>query len=91
MQQTIVIYECMNRKGDVFWEFGGKNHGKQSLESKDMALEAFSGKMIFLGGSGIVLNFLEWLEGLLHKRHGSCQSWEFFGVFLWNFGGFKVV
>jgi hypothetical protein len=56
-----------------------------------MALEAFSGKMIFLGGSGIVLKFLEWLEGLLHKRHGSCQSWEFFGVFLWNFGGFKVV
>jgi hypothetical protein len=37
-----------------------------------MALVAFKGKMVFLGGSGVVLEFLEWLEGLWHKRQGSC-------------------
>jgi hypothetical protein len=46
-----------------------------------MALEAFKGKTVFSGGSGVVLKFLEWLEGLWHKRQGSCRIWEIFGYF----------
>jgi hypothetical protein len=31
-------------------------------------MEAFKGKIVFLGGSEVVLESLEWLEGLWHKR-----------------------
>jgi hypothetical protein len=64
IQQTIVMYECMNRKCDEFLEFGRKNHAKQSSRSKVWALEAYRGKMVFLGGCRVVLEFLEWFEGL---------------------------
>jgi hypothetical protein len=30
----------------------------------------------------VVLEFLEWLEGLWHKRQGSCGIWEFFRDFV---------
>jgi hypothetical protein len=39
---------------------------------KIWALEAFRGKTIFLGDSGVILEFLEWLEGLGTKDRGSC-------------------
>jgi hypothetical protein len=47
-----------------------------------MALEAFKGKMVFLGGFGVILEFLEGLEGLWYKRQGSCGIWEFSGIFV---------
>jgi hypothetical protein len=37
--------------------------------------------MVFLGGSGVVLKFLKWLGGLWHKRQGSCEIWNFYGIF----------
>jgi hypothetical protein len=40
------------------------------------------GKMVFLGGSGAILEFLEWLEGLGAKDRGSCKFWGFSGIFL---------
>jgi hypothetical protein len=40
------------------------------------------GKMVFLGGSGAILEFLEWLEGLGAKDRGSCKFWGFFRDFL---------
>jgi hypothetical protein len=42
------------------------------------ALEAFRGKTVFLGDSGAILEFLEWLEGLGAKDKGSCK---FLGIF----------
>jgi hypothetical protein len=47
---------------------------------------SLQGKTVFLGGSGAILEFLEWLEGLGVKDRGSCEIWEFFGDFLWIFG-----
>jgi hypothetical protein len=38
------------------------------------------GKMVFLGYSRVILEFLEWLEGLGTKDRGSCEFWGFFGV-----------
>jgi hypothetical protein len=38
--------------------------------------------MVFLGGFGVILEFLEGLEGLWHKRQGSCVIWEFSGIFV---------
>jgi hypothetical protein len=40
---------------------------------KIWALEAFKGKIVFLGDSGAILEFLEWLEGLATKDRGSCD------------------
>jgi hypothetical protein len=34
-----------------------------ALGQKIWALEAFKGKTVFSGGSGVILEFLEWLEG----------------------------
>jgi hypothetical protein len=45
------------------------------------ALDAFSGQTIFSGGSGAILKFLEWLEGLGAKYSGTCKIWGFF----WDF------
>jgi hypothetical protein len=41
----------------------------------------FRGNTVFLGGSGEVIEFLEWLEGLGAKYRGSCEIWEFFRDF----------
>jgi hypothetical protein len=51
------------------------------LDEKIWALEAFRGKTVFLGGSGAILRFLEWLEGFGAKNRGSCKIWGFLGVF----------
>jgi hypothetical protein len=51
------------------------------LVQKIWALEAFRGKMVFSGGSGVIQEFLEWLEGLGAKDRGSCEFWRFFGDF----------
>jgi hypothetical protein len=40
----------------------------------------WAGKMVFLGYSGVILDFSEWLEGLGTKDRGSCEFWGFFGV-----------
>jgi hypothetical protein len=63
-----------------------KNLGARMMENRAWnqniwALEAFRGKMVFLGGSGAILEFLEWLEGLGVKDRGSCEIWEFFRDF----------
>jgi hypothetical protein len=47
-----------------------------------MALEAFGGKMVFSGGSGVILEFLKWLEGFGAKDRGSCEIWEFLEIFV---------
>jgi hypothetical protein len=36
MQQIIIMYECMNRKSEEFYEFGLKNNAGWSSGSKDM-------------------------------------------------------
>jgi hypothetical protein len=52
-----------------------------ALDQKIWALEAFRGKMVFLVGSRVILEFLDWLEGLGTKDGGSCEFWGFFGDF----------
>jgi hypothetical protein len=52
-----------------------------ALDQKIWALEAFRGKMVFLGGSGAILEFLEWLEGFGVKDKGSCRVWKNFEDF----------
>jgi hypothetical protein len=42
------------------------------------ALEAFRGKMVFLGVFWGNSRILEWLEGHGTKDRGSCKVWEFF-------------
>jgi hypothetical protein len=46
-----------------------------------MGSRSFQGQTVFLGGSGEILEFLEWLEGLGAKYKGSCKIWEFFKDF----------
>jgi hypothetical protein len=60
---------------------GARITRNRALDQKIWALEACRGKTIFARGSGVVLKFLEWLEGLWHKRQGSCGIWEFFADF----------
>jgi hypothetical protein len=55
-----------------------------ALNQKIWALEAFRGKTVFLGGSGVISKFLEWLEGLGAEDRGSYEVWGFFRYF----GGF---
>jgi hypothetical protein len=54
----------------------------EAWNQKIWALEAFWGEMVFLGGSGAILKFLEWLEGLGAKDRGSCKFLGFFRDFL---------
>jgi hypothetical protein len=51
-----------------------------ALDQKICALEACRGKIVFLGGSRVVLEFLEWLAGLWCKRQDSCGICGLFGV-----------
>jgi hypothetical protein len=46
-----------------------------------MALEAFRGKMVFLGDSKGICGILEWLEGFGIKDRGSCGVWKIFRDF----------
>jgi hypothetical protein len=52
-----------------------------ALDQKIWALKACRGKTIFSGGSGVIMEFLEWLEGLGSKDRDSCKIWEFFRDF----------
>jgi hypothetical protein len=54
---------------------------------KIWALEAFRGKMVFFGGSGAILDFLEWFEGLGTKYRGSCKVWRYFRDFCGSLEG----
>jgi hypothetical protein len=45
-------------------------------------LEVFRGKTVFSGDYGVILEFLEWLEGLTAKDRGSCKIWGFSGIFV---------
>jgi hypothetical protein len=46
-----------------------------ALDQDIWALEAFRGKIVFLGGSGAILDCLEWLKGLDAKDRGCCEVW----------------
>jgi hypothetical protein len=48
------------------------------------------GKIVFLGGSGAILEILEWLQGLGAKDRAPMKFGDFQGVLL-NFGGFRVI
>jgi hypothetical protein len=48
---------------------------------KIWALEAFQGKMVFLGGIWGFLKFWEWLEGLGAKDRALDKCWNFLGIF----------
>jgi hypothetical protein len=37
--------------------------------------------MVFSGGSGVILEFLEWLDGLGAKDRVSCEIWGVFEDF----------
>jgi hypothetical protein len=54
----------------------------RAFDEKIWALKDFRGKMVFLGGSGVILEFLEWLEDLSDKGSGSCKIWGFFKDFV---------
>jgi hypothetical protein len=53
-------------------------------------LETYRGKTVFFGGAGVILECLEWLDGLATKYGGSCKIWGFFEDF-WDFLVFGVV
>jgi hypothetical protein len=63
----------------VSW--GARIMRNEAMDQKIWALEAFRGKMVILGGSGVIREFFEWLEGLGAKDRLSCKIWGF----LWNF------
>jgi hypothetical protein len=69
---------------------GARIKRNRALDQKIWALEACRGKTVFSRGSGVILEFLELLEGLGAKDRGSCEFWGFLGI-LWNFERFKVV
>jgi hypothetical protein len=43
----------------------------EALDKKIWALEAYRGKTVILGGSRVILEFLEWLEGFGANDRGS--------------------
>jgi hypothetical protein len=47
-----------------------------------MALKAFRGKIVFLGGSGSICGILEWLEGFCINDRGSCGVYKFSEIFV---------
>jgi hypothetical protein len=79
------MYECKNRKSDEFWEFGRKNHAKQSSGSKDMCFESFQGQ------NGLFRRFWGNFEifvvvgGSWRKRQGLLQSLVIFREFFVEF------
>jgi hypothetical protein len=64
---------------------------KTKLGIKRYGLGSFQGKMVFLGGFGVVLKFLKWLGGLWHKRQGSCEIWNFYGIFFYFWRGSEPI
>jgi hypothetical protein len=59
----------------------GARIAEMELWMKRYGLWKLSGVKRFLGGSGVILRFLEWLEGFGTKNRGSCKIWGFLGVF----------
>jgi hypothetical protein len=64
-----------------------ENLGTRIMENrasneKIWALEAFRGKMVFLGGCGAILKFLEWLEGLGVKDRALSNFGDFSEIFV---------
>jgi hypothetical protein len=55
-----------------------------------MALKAFRGKTVFLGGSGSICGILEWLEGFCINGRGSCGVYNFFRDFCGFFEWFRI-
>jgi hypothetical protein len=56
-----------------------------------MALEALKGKMVYLGGARVFVEFFESLEGFSVKEQGLLRSLGIFRGFWLIFGGFRVV
>jgi hypothetical protein len=52
---------------------GARSVENGALDRKIMALEAFKGKMVLLGGSGGICG-IEWLESFGAKEQGLLQS-----------------
>jgi hypothetical protein len=50
----------------------------RAWNQKIWALVTFRGRTVFSGGSGVILEFLEWLEGLGTKDRGLLQNLGFF-------------
>jgi hypothetical protein len=50
---------------------GVRTTENRALDHKIRALEACRGKIVFSRGSGVILGFLEWLEGFGGKDMGS--------------------
>jgi hypothetical protein len=80
----------------IEWMMNSENLGARIMENRVLdrklwALEAFKGKMVFLGDSGVILVFLEWMDGLGTKDRGFCEIWDFFRGFLCILGCLGVV
>jgi hypothetical protein len=54
----------------------------RALDQKICSLEDYRGKMVFLGGFRVFLEFLEGLERLGTNDRGSCKILEFLGIFV---------
>jgi hypothetical protein len=54
-----------------------------ALDQKIRALGAFRCKTVFLGGSREILEFFEWLEGVLAQKIGALAKFgNFWGIFV---------
>jgi hypothetical protein len=60
---------------------GARIMGNRVLDQKIWDFEVLGGKTVFSGGSGAILEFLEWLDSLGPKDRGSHEIWV-------NFQGF---
>jgi hypothetical protein len=54
----------------------------RALDQKICSLEDYRGKIVFLGGFRVFLEFLEGLERLGANDRGSCKILEFLGIFV---------
>jgi hypothetical protein len=60
---------------------GARIRENGALDQKIWALEAFRGKMVFLGGFGAILEFFWVVGGSWHKIQGLWRNLGIFGVF----------
>jgi hypothetical protein len=68
---------------------GARITENRALDKMIWAFEAFNGKTVFFGGSGQILEFLEWMDGLDSKDRGSYEILRFFRDFV-EFKKFRV-
>jgi hypothetical protein len=59
-----------------FENLGTRIMENRTLDQKIWTLEAFRGGIALSEGSGAILEFLEWLDGLGTKYRGSCKIWK---------------